>query len=197
MSANGTGALGDVVEKLETLGRDNDRVSVHDIREAVGERSFGPFLLIPALIEISPVGGIPGLPTVLAVVIALFAVQILVGRRHLWLPDFIERRSFKGETFAKAMSKMKPVGRWADRVIRPRLEWLAEPPSLQIAAAIGILMAATVPFLEIVPFASTLPMGAVALLGLGLLARDGIVLLLAAAFSLGSAYLVYATLIAG
>lgn len=192
-----TQGLGDLIGDLEDLGGTGGEVSVHDIRERIGERSFGPFLLVPALIEISPVGGIPGLPTVLAAIVALFAVQILFGRRHLWLPPFVERRSFDAAKFGKAMNKMEPVGRWTDKVFKPRLEWLAKPPFVNVAAGICILLAATVPPLEIVPFASTLPMGAIAVFGLGLLARDGIAILVAGALSLGSLYLVYASLIAG
>lgn len=71
-----------LVEGLIRLGREREQVSVADIQDEVGQRSFGPFLFVPAL-EISPVGGIPGLPTLLAVIVALFALQMLFGRKHL------------------------------------------------------------------------------------------------------------------
>lgn len=54
--------------------------------KAFGKRSYGPFLLVPALIEISPVGGIPGMPTVLAATIIPFAALMVFGRKYIWLP---------------------------------------------------------------------------------------------------------------
>lgn len=178
------GALAALLDSLARLGDEQDAVSVGRIRETVGDRSFGPFLLVPALVEVSPVGSIPGVPTILAAVIILFAVQILVGRDHLWLPGFIERRELNGGKLAAGMRKVLPVARWADRIVRPRLRWLTRRPWSSVAALACVALAATTPLLEVVPFASTVPMAGVALIGLALLTRDGVVLMLAAALSL-------------
>jgi hypothetical protein len=45
--------------------------SVDDLLNSVGHRSFGPFLLMLALVAFTPLGGIPGLPTVLAAMVIL------------------------------------------------------------------------------------------------------------------------------
>jgi hypothetical protein len=189
-------SLTDVLDAIAKLGREKDAVSIHDVREEIGERSFGPFLLVPALIEISPIGGIPGLPTVLAVIIGLFAVQILVGRKHLWLPQFVERRTIGSQKLGKAMKTLRPAARLTDRLFKPRLKWLTKPPWLQGMAALCIALCFTVPPLELVPFASTAPMGTIALFGLSLTARDGLIASIAALTSLGAIYLVY-TAVAG
>lgn len=47
-------------------------------------------------------------------------------------------------------------------------------------ALLCILLCTTVPPLELLPFASSIPMGAIALMGLGLMAQDGLVILFAA-----------------
>lgn len=54
--------LAELVESLLQLSNENKKLSVHRLREEVGERSFGPFLLVFAIIEISPIGGIPVFP---------------------------------------------------------------------------------------------------------------------------------------
>ncbi len=71
--ANNPESVGDILDQLDQLASEEDRVTLGDAIEAFGNRSYGPFLLVPALIEVSPIGGIPGLPTVLAAIIALFA----------------------------------------------------------------------------------------------------------------------------
>ncbi len=180
------GALTELLDRLAELGEREQTVSVGKIRETVGNRSFGPFLLVPALIEMSPIGGIPGLPTVIAAVIILIAFQLLLGKEHVWLPAFLRRRTLNGDKLAAGARKLRPVTRWADKVVRPRLRWLTKGPWLPAAAATCILLAATTPLLEFIPFASTIPMAGIALIGLGLLARDGLVLLVAAALPLSA-----------
>ncbi len=93
-------SIGDILDALDELADKQDRVSLGDVIEAFGNRSYGPFLLLPALVDISPVGSIPGLPTVLACVILLTAVQMVLGRKHLWLPGFLRNRSVKADGLA-------------------------------------------------------------------------------------------------
>ncbi|HCY02704.1 MAG TPA: hypothetical protein DHU71_07450, partial [Erythrobacter sp.] len=86
-------SMGDVLGELDELAANHDEVRVADVLDDFGARSFGPFIMIPAVLEITPVGGIPGVPTVLALFIALIAVQLLIGRDHVWMPQFVQRRA--------------------------------------------------------------------------------------------------------
>lgn len=175
--------INDILDQLETLADERDRVSLGDAVEAFGNRSYGPFLLVPALIEISPIGSIPGLPTVLAAVIILFAAQMVWGRQHLWLPGFLKRRSAKAETVRKATDKLRGIARWTDRWFHGRLPALTGGVFVRIAAAASIALALTVPPLELLPFASTAPMAAIAAFGLALLVRDGVLMIVAIALA--------------
>jgi hypothetical protein len=176
--------LEDVLQRMQDLADDSDKVSVEDVVDLFGARSYGPFLLIPALVEISPLGAVPALPTVLACIIALFAVQILIGREHIWLPHFIEKQCVSSKKVKKAVDWLMPIGRWADRWFHGRLKWLTKGLFVRIAAGACIALAATVPALELVPFASTAPMAAIAMFGLALMVRDGLLMLIACAIAL-------------
>ncbi len=190
------GGLAQLIYGIHSLADSSDALTVHDIRDEIGERSFGPFLIIPAIIEISPIGGIPGLPTVIAVVICIFAIQIRCGRKHLWLPQAVERRTVDGRRLSAGLAKIEPLSRWIDKVVRSRLEWATKPPYLQGIAFLVIALCATVPPLELIPFASTVPMGAIVFLGLALLARDGLLACIAGVMSIATAYLVYTAMVA-
>lgn len=177
--ADGPSSLGEILDTLEELAEKDERVVLGDVLEAFGSRSFGPFLLLPSLIDISPVGSIPGLPTALAVVIVLVAVQLAFGRKHLWLPGFVKRRSISSKKVRKATEKArKPAGR-ADRWFHGRLPALTQGIFVRIAAVACILLACTVPPLELFPFATTAPMAAIATFGLALMVRDGAVMIVA------------------
>lgn len=184
-----------VFDDISALGEKQEKVSLADIRDAVGQRGYGPFLFVPALLELSPVGGIPGVPTLLGVIVALFALQMLAGRKSFWVPDFLGRRSVNGNKLQKSVDKMRPVVRFLDRILRPRLLWMTRSPFRQVTAALCVLCAAMAPPLELVPFASSLPFGAIALFGLGLTAHDGIVVLLGMALAMGGLYMAASTLL--
>lgn len=187
--ANHNRPLEDVIESIIDLGSKQEKVSVADIQEKVGQRSFGPFLFIPAIFEISPLGGIPGVPTLLGIIVALTAGQMLFGRRHFWLPEFISRRSVKGKRIGPAMQKIRPAVRIVDKALRPRLQWITRSPGSRLVAGLCVLCAISVPPLEIIPFASSGPFAAIAIIGLGLMAHDGIFVWLGIIVALATLFL--------
>jgi hypothetical protein len=62
-------SMSEVVEGLEELADGKRKVCLGDALDAFGKASFGPVL------------------------IALIALQLLLGRDHLWIPALVERRS--------------------------------------------------------------------------------------------------------
>lgn len=176
----------DILDRLGDLAKKEDKVPIGDVVEAMGARSFGPFIMLPALIEISPLGAVPGVPTFLALVIALTAAQLLLGRNHLWLPGLVEKRSARSEKVLKAVDRLRPIAKWMDRWFHGRMKRFAGGPFPRIAAACVIMLALTVPPLEFIPFASTAPMAAIAAFGLALIVRDGLLMLIAGALTVAA-----------
>ena len=168
-----------IFDELCEAGETGDSVTLGQLMEAMGHRGFGPFLIIPALIEMSPIGGIPGVPTLLACIIALFAAQIAMGRRHMWSPQILKSQAIRSKTLHTALSKMRPVADWLDKWFHGRLTRFAGPVATRMAAFFVMALCLTVPFLELVPFASTAPMAAIALVGLAITVRDGALMLAA------------------
>jgi hypothetical protein len=174
----------DVLDRLQDAVRSkkdagSGKATVGTVLDAFGSRSYGPFFLVPALIEMSPIGGVPGVPTVLAVFILSAAAQMLFAREHIWVPGFFERRHISGKKVEAVDSKVRPAARWLDRHTKERIPFLLRSGGIRAAAVAVILLCLTVPPLELVPFASTLPMAAIACFGLALLARDGLLMLIA------------------
>ncbi|MDJ1007342.1 MAG: exopolysaccharide biosynthesis protein [Paracoccaceae bacterium] len=157
-----------------------DRVSVADILEGFGEASFVPLLVVPALIVVTPLSGIPFLPTILGATIALVALQMAARRRHLWLPGFLKRRTISGARLAQAVSRASPMARWIDRHSRNRLHFLVAEPVATFARLACASCGMAMPFLELVPFSSSILASAVLLFSVGFLAADGLYVLLAA-----------------
>jgi len=135
-------------------------------------------------------------PTAIAIIISLFAVQILFGRKHLWLPQTLENRTLNGHKVNKGLRKITALGSYSDKIFRPRMKWATKPPYLQFLSLMVILLCVSVPPLELIPFASTVPMLAIIMIGMALLLRDGVVAVVAGAIAAASGYLVHSALAA-
>ena len=179
--AEGPRGLVEVLSRLDSLTR-QDSVELRQIVKAFGEAGFVPMLLAPAIIVVSPLSGIPFLPTIFGTVIALVSAQMIAGRRHLWLPEMLMRRRIGGRGLAGALKRSRRAALWIDSNSRDRLPLLVRPPLDLLPKALCFFCGAAMPFLELVPFSSSLLGAAVVLMGTGMLARDGLFTLLAGAF---------------
>lgn len=175
--------VADILDCLDELAEDHDDVSVAAVTDAFGARTYGPLITLPALTELTPVGAIPGMPSFLAFVIIIVAAQKMVGRRKPWLPAFITNRQVSSEKIEKSTEKLRPVADFMDKWFYRRLKFMTRSPFAQIAAGLIILLCLTVPFLEVLPFASSVPMLAIAGFGLAVLVRDGVAMIIALAVS--------------
>lgn len=81
-------SLSDILQALRNACS-GSTVSIDDVLDEIGHRSFAPAILVPALLLVSPISGIPGLPTIGSIVILFFTLQALFGVESLWLPRFI------------------------------------------------------------------------------------------------------------
>lgn len=169
-------SLGDLLEAMRP-GEDDTRVSVGNVLDRIGDHSFAAMILVPAIILVSPISGIPGSPTIGALITMLVSIQALLGRRHLWLPGFLRRRSVSAKKMRTAIDWLsKPAG-WMDRHSSGRLKLLSSRPLRPFAYAAVTVIALSWPFLEILPFVTSFFAGAVAMMMFGVMTRDGIYLL--------------------
>ncbi|MEN3793754.1 exopolysaccharide biosynthesis protein [Fulvimarina sp. MAC3] len=180
-----------ILDKLKELAESDKAVSVDDVTNAFGRRGYGPLLAVPALVGASPVGGIPTVPTILAIVIVIIAVQMVFGARSFWMPGFLSDRAVSSKKLGSAVDRMRPWGKRLDRLFKDRLEALTSMVFERIAALCCVLLALLVPPLEFVPFAAAVPFLAILLFGIALAVRDGLVMLVAFASAAGAAYAAY------
>lgn len=159
---------------------DSERVSIENIVNEVGHRSFGPLLLVTGIITVLPVvGDIPGVPTLMAAFILLVAGQLLFQRRYFWLPQWLLKRDVSQEKMNKAIKWMRPPARFIDRLLKPRMTYLLEGGGVYAIAITCVIIALTMPAMEVVPFTANGAGLAITLFALALMARDGLLALLA------------------
>ena len=183
-------SLDELLDRLEEPVVHEGHTNVRTLMETVGQPSFGPVLAVIGLAGVTPISGIPTVPTLLAVCAILVAIQLVFGRKHFWLPRFmLDRQVTRGRLRASTRLARKPA-RVVDRVIKPRLTFLTGGLANRLVALVVVLIACAVPPLELVPFAAALPSLAILAFGLGLIARDGLLVTIALLISGTSLFLV-------
>ncbi|WP_417250173.1 exopolysaccharide biosynthesis protein [Celeribacter sp.] len=165
-------SLNDILDALRNACS-GSTVSIGDVLDEIGHRSFAPAILVPAVLLVSPVSGIPGLPTFGAILILVFTVQALIGADHIWVPRIIRSRNLPCSRVNKAVDWLERPVEWVDGHTEKRLSFLAQRPWSFVALSLTALLAITMPFLEILPMVTSLACFAISLLILGIMVRDG------------------------
>jgi hypothetical protein len=171
--------LEEMLDRICSSDTDGEEISLGRIVESVGERSFGPMLLTVGIVMLSPISGVPGIPTTMGIAIVIIAGQLIVGREHFWLPRWLLKRSASRGKVYKAVKLMRPLARVVDRLLRPRLHTFIEGVATYAVAFVCIIIAIMMPMMEIVPFSAHAAGIAVTAFGLSMIARDGLVALVA------------------
>lgn len=154
-----------------------ETVSIADIMHEFGDRAITPLILIIALLLVSPLSGIPGTPTIAAILIVTLSLQALFGRRRLWLPQWLLRRELSALRVRQAVGWMRRPCAWIDRHSQQRLRFLTAGPMRWVTLLVCVLIPLSWPLLEILPFVTSFGAGTVSLMSLGLFTRDGIYVL--------------------
>lgn len=171
-------SLGDLLQRIADVASERDEVYFATIMAALGTRSFGPVVLLIGVILVSPLSGIPGLPTTMAAGLLLVSLQLVLGRKSFWLPRFLLNRHIPSRRLQRGLRWLDRPARFIDWWLRPRFSVLASNGGAVAIAAICILLALIMPVLELVPFSTTAVGVAVAAFGLALVALDGLFVLM-------------------
>ncbi len=115
----------------------------------------------------------------MATFVLLVAVQMLIGRKNFWLPSIILNRSVEHHKVQKALAWLSKPARGIDRFLKPRLTFLVNRRGSYGIAALCVAVGLSMPLMELVPFSSSAAGLALLILGLSLVAQDGLLALLA------------------
>ena len=173
-------SLQELLNRIQEISQKDENVTVGEIIEMVGDRSYGPMLLISGLLVLAPIiGDIPGVPTILGAIVFLFSIQLLFGKEHFWLPKFLLDRSISGKKMNKGIEWLQRPASWIDKLLKPRLRLLVKDTAVYIIAFMCLMIASVMPIMELVPFSANAAGAALTVFGLALIARDGLLLVIA------------------
>ena len=150
-----------------------DGLTLREIMDQLDQSAFGALLIVFAIPVSIPF--LYGVPQLVSVPMIALAAQMVMGRHEPWLPE-----KLGGRRMSKAgLTQISTGGRkwfgWLEKLARPRLQFLASKPAERI---IGLLLCVFCASIMLpLPLTNTVPGIAVAIVGFGLLARDGLVII--------------------
>lgn len=187
--------LQQLLDHIGRTARHRKRTSLDMVVRAVGRRSFAPLLLLAGIILFSPLSGIPGVPTIMALLVLLTAIQLLFGRKHFWMPQWLLHRSISRDRLLRILRWLQVPAQFIDRWLRPRLVPLVQQTGTYVIAIICVIIALALPVMEVVPFSATAAGLTLTAFGLALVAQDGLLAVLAFVFTAATFSLVIFTLV--
>jgi len=154
-------------------GAGEDGMSLGEFVDALGERAFGIILFAMALPVSIPF--LYGVPQVMALPMMALSAQMLMGRGEPWLPA-----RFKASRLEKrGLTRMATGGRkwfgWLEALARPRLTVLSGPTAERLVGGVFVIFCTSI--LIPLPATNTTPGIALAIAALGLLTRDGLLVI--------------------
>ena len=175
--------LYELLGKMQPRAR-QDTFEFAEFWDVMEKRGFGPMLALPSFIACTPIGAIPGIPSLAGGTILLIALQILLGRRHPWLPQRVKQLNCDADQLRYIVEKVKPYAVRVDRFLVPRCFFMRQPVFRSFialcCAGCGLVM---IP-LELIPFMGLIPAFAVFIMAIGMSTDDGAVALVGVSLSL-------------
>jgi len=155
-------------------------VSLGEILVILEDRSFGLLMLIFALPGCIP--GPPALTSVLGLPLILFGWQIMRGDHKPWLPKKISDTTIQREHLATLIRNAGPYLERLEKICKPRMEVIEHG---NIERALGFLIIILAATLTIpLPGTNMLPSISIAIISIGMLEKDGLLILAGSLFGI-------------
>lgn len=153
---------------------ENTHISVERIVREMGAGSLAVLMFLFALPPGLPIPA-TGIGTVLGWPVLFASVQLLMGRNALWLPVWIAKKRINMSIIRKAIRYILPLMKKFEHVIKPRMLLLSTGPGRRLFGLACVICSLSV--LLPLPLTNTIPSAGIAVMALGLLERDGLIML--------------------
>jgi hypothetical protein len=164
-----------LVARLVHIGETapDDGLSLGAFMESLGERAFGVILFALAIPVCIPF--LYGIPQIISVPMIALAFQMAAGRSEPWMPEkFADRQLSKNGLQTMGRQAKRWFG-WIEAIARPRLLFLSGRIGERMVGGVFCLFCASI--LVPLPLTNSTPGIAVAIASLGLITRDGLLIL--------------------
>lgn len=163
----------DTLPALAVVG-EGPGITLRAIMKTLGERGFALLVVGLGLPNCLPMP--PPIPLLCGLLLIFVALQMVLGWNTPWLPGFLLDKTVSRATMANFIERAMPWVRKLERVAKPRFGIVDSRLAFRLIGS--ALMMFSVALVCAAPFIGQVPLGvAVVLIGLGLVERDGLLVL--------------------
>jgi len=160
---------------MQIAGEDGpDRLSFSDLALQLHARAWGGLLVVFAAINVIPLP--PGMNIFFAIPLMIVSAQMAFGRARPWFPARIDRRGVSRDELRRLVTKMEWFERRVERLFKPRLASFTGPTATRVIGLVCFILA----MFAMLPVVHVAPAAVIVLFGLGLVYRDGALVIAAA-----------------
>jgi len=154
----------------------DDSLTYGELIAALGEQAFGLITILFALPSALPVSVIPGISFVFGLPIVFIGLHLIAGRRSLWLPKKLSDYRVDVKKLDAVARKTLPSILYIERFLKPRLFFMSSPGMERVLGIVLLLLS----FLLLlpIPFSNFFFASLIICFGLGLVEKDGLLLII-------------------
>ena len=150
------------------------KITIAEFIEHLGYRVYGLGILIFALPSIVPIAVIPGVAALFSVPIFFLSIQLIFAKKIPLFPSWLKNKTINTAHLKKLFHYAIPYLQRIEKLIKPRYLFFSSSIGKVI---LGILIAwLSILLMLPIPLSNMIFGGLIALLALGLIERDGIIL---------------------
>lgn len=117
-----------------------------------------------------------GFTTIIGTPLLILSLQMLLGYRQVCLPSKVNNYMISNDLLIKISSKIFPILKFTEKYIKPRYKFAKSIYCEQFVGLISLICSISI--IIPLPLTNSLPSIAIIIMSLGLLNRDGVVILL-------------------
>lgn len=152
----------------------DESISLQHLLEKLREGGFALLLMILAAPLALPLPAV-GIATVMSLPILVLAVQLTLGFRSPRLPSRLGRKTISRKTMVKISDILIPYFNRLEKFLKPRVSFLSSSLGEKLVGLVCVICACSIAMP--VPFSNTIPSLGIVLIAIGLLERDGLVII--------------------
>lgn len=155
---------------IELFDNENT-VTFKEFISKINHKSFGLFLVLLALPAAIPVPA-TGYGTPFGIVLCGLGIQLLLKKKHLWFPNFIQTKQVPITKGSKTLGTMIKFVSFFEVFLRPRLQFLTKGIFYRLLGLLIIVCG--ISMIIPLPLTNTVPAFGIFIIGLSLLEEDGL-----------------------
>jgi hypothetical protein len=170
-----TNKASDILNQLASKPID-EKTSIRELLENFHENGFVLAMIFFALPVAIPLPYPPGFTTVMGTPLIILAFQMLIGYDKIHLPSKVNNYQINNTTLAMIAAKTVPMLRTMEQYIKPRFSFTQSVYCEQLVGFMSLMCAISVAIP--LPLTNAIPALGIVVMSLGLLNRDGLIVLL-------------------